>query len=73
MTPQILLDALRKAFLNLKMVSLLILDECHRSTGNHPYKKIMKVDILFFATNFVVFFHLIFSIVTIPLLNVRVN
>ncbi|XP_024446017.1 endoribonuclease Dicer homolog 3 isoform X3 [Populus trichocarpa] len=42
MTPQILLDALRKAFLNLKMVSLLILDECHRSTGNHPYKKIMK-------------------------------
>nr|AXY97501.1 Dicer-like 3 [Populus tomentosa] len=43
MTPQILLDALRKAFLNLKMVSLLILDECHRSTGNHPYKKIMKI------------------------------
>lgn len=42
MTPQILLDALRKAFLNLEMVSLVILDECHRSAGNHPYAKIMK-------------------------------
>ncbi|CAN1351379.1 Endoribonuclease Dicer homolog 3a [Linum perenne] len=42
MTPQILLDALRKAFLNLEMVSLMIVDECHRATGNHPYAKIMK-------------------------------
>ncbi|XVE70817.1 hypothetical protein DITRI_Ditri10aG0101000 [Diplodiscus trichospermus] len=42
MTPQILLDALRKAFLSLEMMSLLIIDECHRATGNHPYAKIMK-------------------------------
>ncbi|XP_015572953.2 endoribonuclease Dicer homolog 3 [Ricinus communis] len=42
MTPQILLDALRKAFLNLEMVSLMIIDECHRTTGNHPCTKIMK-------------------------------
>ncbi|KAB2077248.1 hypothetical protein ES319_A06G088000v1 [Gossypium barbadense] len=42
MTPQILLDALRKAFLSLDMVSLMIIDECHRATGNHPYAKIMK-------------------------------
>ncbi|XP_057957753.1 endoribonuclease Dicer homolog 3a [Malania oleifera] len=42
MTPQILLDALRKAFLSLEMVCLMILDECHRTTGNHPYSKIMK-------------------------------
>lgn len=42
MTPQILLDALRKAFLNLDMVSLMIIDECHHSTKNHPYTKIMK-------------------------------
>lgn len=41
MTPQILLDALRKAFLDFKLVTLLILDECHRATGNHPYSKIM--------------------------------
>lgn len=47
MTPQILLDALRKAALNLEMVSLIIFDECHRATGNHPYTKIMKVNILF--------------------------
>lgn len=43
MTPQILLDALRKAFLNLDTVSLMIIDECHRATKNHPYTKIMKV------------------------------
>ncbi|KAJ8750873.1 hypothetical protein K2173_016054 [Erythroxylum novogranatense] len=42
MTPQILLDALRKAFLNLEMVSLIIIDECHRATGNHPYSRMMK-------------------------------
>ncbi|MBA0752984.1 hypothetical protein Gogos_000140, partial [Gossypium gossypioides] len=42
MTPQILLDALWKAFLSLEMVSLMIIDECHHATGNHPYAKIMK-------------------------------
>ncbi|KAF7840248.1 endoribonuclease Dicer-like protein 3a [Senna tora] len=42
MTPQILLDALRKAFLRIETVCLLIIDECHRATGNHPYAKIMK-------------------------------
>ncbi|OVA04235.1 Ribonuclease III domain [Macleaya cordata] len=42
MTPQILLGALRKAFLNLDMVCLMVFDECHRTTGNHPYAKIMK-------------------------------
>lgn len=59
MTPQILLDALRKAFLSLEMVSLIILDECHRASGNHPYTRIMKVNNLFLATNFVAaLFHL---------------
>ncbi|WCJ29281.1 dicer-like 3 [Euphorbia peplus] len=42
MTPQILLDALRKAFLNLEIVSLIVIDECHHATRNHPYTKIMK-------------------------------
>ncbi|KAB2049914.1 hypothetical protein ES319_A13G209300v1 [Gossypium barbadense] len=42
MTPQILLDALWKAFLSLEMVSLMIIDECHHATGNHPYAKIIK-------------------------------
>ncbi|KAF5743147.1 Ribonuclease III putative isoform 1 [Tripterygium wilfordii] len=42
MTPQILLDALRKAFLRIEMLQLMIIDECHRATGNHPYAKIMK-------------------------------
>lgn len=42
MTPQILLDALRKAFLTIEAICLMIMDECHRATGNHPYTKIMK-------------------------------
>ncbi|XP_077233980.1 dicer-like 3 [Tasmannia lanceolata] len=42
MTPQILLDALRNAFITLAMIRLLVFDECHRASGNHPYAKIMK-------------------------------
>lgn len=52
MTPQVLLDALRTAFLNLDVVSLLIIDECHRATGNHPYTKIMKVSVQFLHESF---------------------
>ncbi|KAL4571164.1 hypothetical protein LXL04_017915 [Taraxacum kok-saghyz] len=42
MTPQILLDALRNAFINFETICLLIIDECHRASGNHPYVSIMK-------------------------------
>ncbi|KAL7588569.1 hypothetical protein Lser_V15G38263 [Lactuca serriola] len=42
MTPQILLDSLRNAFVNFERICLLIIDECHRATGNHPYVSIMK-------------------------------
>ncbi|XP_060208248.1 endoribonuclease Dicer homolog 3a isoform X1 [Lycium barbarum] len=41
MTPQILLDALRKGYIKFERVCFLILDECHRASGNHPYTRIM--------------------------------
>lgn len=41
MTPQILLDAFRKAFLSIEMICLMVIDECHWASGNHPYAKIM--------------------------------
>lgn len=47
MTPQILLDALKKAFLSFEAICFIILDECHRATGNHPYVRIMEVNICF--------------------------
>jgi len=43
MTPQILLDAFRKAFLSIEMICLMVIDECHWASGNHPYAKIMAV------------------------------
>ncbi|KAK6129787.1 hypothetical protein DH2020_036494 [Rehmannia glutinosa] len=42
MTPQILLNALRKAFLSLEVFCFIVLDECHRATGKHPYARIME-------------------------------
>ncbi|KAK9055311.1 hypothetical protein SSX86_026393 [Deinandra increscens subsp. villosa] len=42
MTPQILLDALRNAFINFEMICLLVVDECHHASGSHPYASIMK-------------------------------
>ncbi|KAL5056162.1 hypothetical protein RYX36_036844 [Vicia faba] len=43
MTPQTLLDALRKAFLSIEMICLMVIDECHQASGNHPYAKIMVI------------------------------
>ncbi|KAK4380892.1 Endoribonuclease Dicer2 [Sesamum angolense] len=41
MTPQILLNALRRRFLRLDQVKVLIFDECHNARGKHPYACIM--------------------------------
>ncbi|KAK1429456.1 hypothetical protein QVD17_11665 [Tagetes erecta] len=42
MTPKILLDALRNAFMDFETICLLIIDECHQASGNHPCVSIMK-------------------------------
>ncbi|KAK4487898.1 hypothetical protein RD792_003636 [Penstemon davidsonii] len=41
MTPQILLDALRKMYIRLDQIKVLIFDECHKARGKHPYACIM--------------------------------
>ncbi|KAL8153073.1 hypothetical protein V2J09_010833 [Rumex salicifolius] len=42
MTPQIILDTLRKAYLSIEAISLLIFDECHNATGDDSSLEIMK-------------------------------
>lgn len=41
-TPQILLDGLRLAFVRLKHISLLVVDEAHHATNNSPSNLIMQ-------------------------------
>ncbi|XP_045805840.1 endoribonuclease Dicer homolog 2-like [Trifolium pratense] len=41
MTPAILLSCLRHSFIKLKMIKVLIMDECHHAAGKHPYACIM--------------------------------
>ena len=43
MTHQILLNNLKHAFIGPNNINLLILDECHHTSKNHPYKKIMEL------------------------------
>lgn len=64
MTPQILLDALRRAFQTLDTVQLIVFDECHCARGNHPYARIMKVPeksglLVKFPCICCIFFHLV--------------
>ncbi|KAJ1414388.1 Ribonuclease III domain [Sesbania bispinosa] len=41
MTPDILLNCLRHSFIQLEMIKVLIMDECHHATRNHAYARIM--------------------------------
>ncbi len=43
LTPQILFDALKTENMPFGVCSMLIIDECHRTYGNHPYNEIMNI------------------------------
>ncbi|KAI3659797.1 hypothetical protein MP638_002754, partial [Amoeboaphelidium occidentale] len=42
-TPQSLVNYMRHGMLRFDQFSLLILDECHHTTGNHPYNLLMEM------------------------------
>lgn len=43
MTPQILVDMIQHSFIDINRINLLIIDECHHATGNHPYCQILRL------------------------------
>ncbi len=43
MTPQILVDIIQHAFLDINQINLLIFDECHHAVGNHPYSQLLRL------------------------------
>ncbi len=43
MTPQILVDLIQHAFLDMNQINLLIFDECHHAIGNHPYSQLLQL------------------------------
>jgi endoribonuclease Dicer len=49
MTPGILLSCLRHSFIKMNMIKVLIMDECHHVTGDHPYACIMNVSLIVFT------------------------
>ena len=42
MTAQVLANALNQGYMQFTDINLLIFDECHHATKNHPYKVIMR-------------------------------
>ena len=43
MTPEVCRMAIDHGFLPMENINLLVLDECHRATGNDPYVQIMEI------------------------------
>ncbi|XP_017049831.1 endoribonuclease Dicer [Drosophila ficusphila] len=42
-TAQVILDLFTQRHLELSCVSIVIIDECHHGTGNHPYREFMRL------------------------------
>ncbi|KAH8277764.1 hypothetical protein KR018_005614, partial [Drosophila ironensis] len=42
-TAQVMVDMLSQRYLKLSSVSIVIIDECHHATGNHPFREFMRL------------------------------
>lgn len=42
-TAQCIVDAVKHSFLKLEQVNVVVFDECHRGTKDHPFKELMKM------------------------------
>ena len=43
MTAQILVNMLDHGYIKMSNINLILMDECHNASGNHPYAQVMEV------------------------------
>ena len=41
MSPQILVDMLNHSFISVARIAMIVFDECHHTTGGHPYRQVL--------------------------------
>lgn len=42
MTPQVLLDAFNRRYIDIDQINVIVFDECHHAVADHPYRRVMR-------------------------------